>query len=72
MPHACQLIISLKAYIFNIIGTKACILSSCILHIYVWSFFFFLNSKIIEDFSGTCMLVTGVIPLFFSSHRISE
>lgn len=39
MLHACQLIMSLKAYIFNTIGTKACIyIFSYILHTYLLRF----------------------------------
>jgi len=37
MSHACQLIMSLKAHIFNIIGTKACIYA----YIYFLICFFF-------------------------------
>lgn len=33
MPHACQIIMSLKAYIFNIIGTKTMYLYRYILYI---------------------------------------
>lgn len=37
MPHACQIIMSLKAYIFNIIGTKTHIYTD-ILYIYICLF----------------------------------
>lgn len=37
MPHTCRLIIPLKAYIFNIIGTKACIYT-IIFYVYVYFF----------------------------------
>lgn len=45
MPHACQLIMSLNVFIFNIIGIKTCIYI-VIFYIYIWEVF--LIPKLLE------------------------